>query len=299
MSTQLNSALLAFSRVGPLASSGCASVNLAACSGSQPGSACVSVFQALPQSDRQVTRCQLVVSTFLPVGLPCSSSFSWAGHMVSQTRAPTQFGTGLITWHPACSATRQRKGVAAALAEKKIAILQRGLEFHPGSDQLLLALLNEVRCFVPLPQRLPGRGSSVLLRVVPLWQPSADEGKGQGSVSCFAACVKSLGTLDFPQAHTDCLWPPTLRCAALQCPGPAVDRRDNIVLSGFVICQPDFRTCCHLGSESTCDQCRESWCCCLDCGSCPGSPGLCQAMLRRIIEASPQLGTRLCPFPLA
>ena len=38
--------------------------------------------------------------------------------------------------------------MAAALAEKKIAILQRGLEFHPGSDQLLLALLNEVCCYM-------------------------------------------------------------------------------------------------------------------------------------------------------
>ena len=62
----------------------------------------------------------------------------------------TRWSTGLTTRHTACSATRQRKGVAAALAEKKISILQRGLEFHPGSDQLLLALLNEVRCCVSL-----------------------------------------------------------------------------------------------------------------------------------------------------
>ena len=67
-------------------------------------------------------------------------------HGVSDQNAAKR-SVGLTTRHPACSATRQRKGVAAALAEKKISILQRGLEFHPGSDQLLLALLNEVGCF--------------------------------------------------------------------------------------------------------------------------------------------------------
>ncbi len=33
----------------------------------------------------------------------------------------------------------------AGTAEKKIAILERGLEHHPGSEELLLALLNVVR----------------------------------------------------------------------------------------------------------------------------------------------------------
>ena len=33
----------------------------------------------------------------------------------------------------------------AGTAEKKVAILERGLEHHPGSEELLLALLNVVR----------------------------------------------------------------------------------------------------------------------------------------------------------
>ena len=32
----------------------------------------------------------------------------------------------------------------AGIAEKKISILERALEFHPGSDRLLLALLDAV-----------------------------------------------------------------------------------------------------------------------------------------------------------
>ena len=40
---------------------------------------------------------------------------------------------------------RHRKGMEAGTAEKKIAILERGLEHHPGSEELLLALLNVVR----------------------------------------------------------------------------------------------------------------------------------------------------------
>lgn len=39
---------------------------------------------------------------------------------------------------------RTRKGVAAGTAEKKISILERALEHHPGSDPLLLALLEVV-----------------------------------------------------------------------------------------------------------------------------------------------------------
>ena len=39
---------------------------------------------------------------------------------------------------------RHRKGMEAGTAEKKIAILERGLEHHPGSEELLLALLNVV-----------------------------------------------------------------------------------------------------------------------------------------------------------
>ncbi|DBB01993.1 TPA: hypothetical protein ACH3X1_000578 [Trebouxia sp. C0004] len=39
-------------------------------------------------------------------------------------------------------AVRGRRGVQAGIAEKKISILERALEFHPGSDRLLLALLD-------------------------------------------------------------------------------------------------------------------------------------------------------------
>jgi len=41
-------------------------------------------------------------------------------------------------------AGRGRRGVQAGIAEKKISILERALEFHPGSDRLLLALLDAV-----------------------------------------------------------------------------------------------------------------------------------------------------------
>jgi len=40
---------------------------------------------------------------------------------------------------------RHRKGMEAGTAEKKIAILERGLDHHPGSEEVLLALLNVVR----------------------------------------------------------------------------------------------------------------------------------------------------------
>ena len=46
---------------------------------------------------------------------------------------------------PDLRSTRHRKGMEAGTAEKKIAILERGLEHHPGSEQLLLAMLNVVR----------------------------------------------------------------------------------------------------------------------------------------------------------
>lgn len=43
-----------------------------------------------------------------------------------------------------CSVARGRRGVQAGIAEKKISILERALEFHPGSDRLLMALLDAV-----------------------------------------------------------------------------------------------------------------------------------------------------------
>ena len=43
-----------------------------------------------------------------------------------------------------CSGARGRRGVQAGIAEKKISILERALEFHPGSDRLLMALLDAV-----------------------------------------------------------------------------------------------------------------------------------------------------------
>ncbi len=39
---------------------------------------------------------------------------------------------------------KNRRGVQAGIAEKKISILERALEFHPGSDRLLMALLDAV-----------------------------------------------------------------------------------------------------------------------------------------------------------
>lgn len=39
---------------------------------------------------------------------------------------------------------RARRGVAAAVAERKIAILEQALVHHPGSQKLLLALLDTV-----------------------------------------------------------------------------------------------------------------------------------------------------------
>ena len=43
-----------------------------------------------------------------------------------------------------CRVGRGRRGVQAGIAEKKISILERALEFHPGSDRLLMALLDSV-----------------------------------------------------------------------------------------------------------------------------------------------------------
>ena len=41
----------------------------------------------------------------------------------------------------ACRGVRGRRVSEAAIAEKKISILEQALKFHPGSDELLLALL--------------------------------------------------------------------------------------------------------------------------------------------------------------
>ena len=43
-----------------------------------------------------------------------------------------------------CSGARGRRGIQVGIAEKKISILERALEFHPGSDRLLMALLDAV-----------------------------------------------------------------------------------------------------------------------------------------------------------
>ena len=43
-----------------------------------------------------------------------------------------------------CRLGRAKRGVQAGIAEKKISILERALEFHPGSDRLLMALLDAV-----------------------------------------------------------------------------------------------------------------------------------------------------------
>lgn len=53
---------------------------------------------------------------------------------------------------------RQRKGVEAGTAEKKISILERALEHHAGSEDLLLALLEVVS---PPPPPSPGRRRGV------------------------------------------------------------------------------------------------------------------------------------------
>ena len=44
---------------------------------------------------------------------------------------------------------RLRPGVATAAAEKKIAILEQALAHHPGSDELLLALLGATEAAAP------------------------------------------------------------------------------------------------------------------------------------------------------
>ena len=86
-STWPDSALRAFSRGGsPASSVAVRFVSLAACTGGQSGPACLSVLHALSLADGQVTRCLLVGSRVLPVGLPCPSSCSWTGHMVSPTK---------------------------------------------------------------------------------------------------------------------------------------------------------------------------------------------------------------------
>lgn len=41
----------------------------------------------------------------------------------------------------ACRGARGRRVSEAAVAEKKISILEQALKYHPGSDELLLALL--------------------------------------------------------------------------------------------------------------------------------------------------------------
>ena len=41
----------------------------------------------------------------------------------------------------ACRGVRGRRVSEAGIAEKKISILEQALKFHPGSDELLLALL--------------------------------------------------------------------------------------------------------------------------------------------------------------
>lgn len=48
-----------------------------------------------------------------------------------------------------CSGSRGRRGIQAGIAEKKVSILERALEFHPGSDRLLMALLDAVSPCTP------------------------------------------------------------------------------------------------------------------------------------------------------
>ncbi|DBA66769.1 TPA: hypothetical protein ACH3X2_001915 [Trebouxia sp. C0005] len=56
---------------------------------------------------------------------------------------------------------RGRRGVQAGIAEKKISILERALEFHPGSDRLLLALLDAAQA-MSTPEELQRRWQVVL-----------------------------------------------------------------------------------------------------------------------------------------
>ncbi|DBB14987.1 hypothetical protein WJX82_009217 [Trebouxia sp. C0006] len=58
-------------------------------------------------------------------------------------------------------AGRGRRGMQAGIAEKKISILERALEFHPGSDRLLLALLDAAQA-MSSPEELQRRWQVVL-----------------------------------------------------------------------------------------------------------------------------------------
>ena len=58
-------------------------------------------------------------------------------------------------WGCLCRATgRSRKGTERGVAEKKAAILEAALKHHPGSDRLLLALLDCAEAVAAAPEVL-------------------------------------------------------------------------------------------------------------------------------------------------
>ncbi|KAL3135501.1 hypothetical protein ABBQ38_005981 [Trebouxia sp. C0009 RCD-2024] len=59
------------------------------------------------------------------------------------------------------SGSRGRRGIQAGIAEKKVSILERALEFHPGSDRLLMALLDAAQA-MSTPEELKRRWQVVL-----------------------------------------------------------------------------------------------------------------------------------------
>ncbi|KAK9818916.1 hypothetical protein WJX81_005554, partial [Elliptochloris bilobata] len=86
---------------------------------------------------------------------------------------------------------RVRPGVAAAAAEKKIAILEQALAHHPGSDELLLALLGAAEVAAPADEvlqrwrRVLSRhgGSGHLWRAFLAWRRGGSSGGGTAAVT--------------------------------------------------------------------------------------------------------------------
>jgi hypothetical protein len=92
-----------------------------------------------------------------------------------------------------CSGTRGRASAEAALAEKKIAILERALQHHPGSETLLLELLRLVR-----PAAAGSELRQSICRAAPVRPPDITHHKHAAHESCTAtselpACPSQSG----------------------------------------------------------------------------------------------------------
>lgn len=103
---------------------------------------------------------------------------------------------------------RAGKASKAGVAEKKIAILEQGLVHHPGSDELLLALLRTAEV-VATPEDLKERWRNILARhsgSAKLWQAYLTWRRGQfGTFSCSAlrnAYGDAIVVNSCPTAHS-------------------------------------------------------------------------------------------------